>query len=231
MPERPERPPVIVFDLDGTLVDTAPDLVAALNAVAAGALPPITLAEGKRYVGHGIRAMVERAFAAHGKALAPANLDQLTEAFLAYYADHLVDQSRTYPGLDVALDRFTRAGWRPAVCTNKVERIARRLLELLGLAERFAAIAGSDTFGVRKPDPRHLTLTIHLAGGEPGRAVMVGDSMIDRATAAAAGVPFVGVSFGYDALRRDHLAGGAIIDDFAGLWRVVERIGGEPAAV
>jgi phosphoglycolate phosphatase len=223
-------PPTIVFDLDGTLVDTAEDLVATLNAVVVPeGIGRVELADGRTMVGHGARAMIESAFAAGGQTVAPGRLDRLMAAFLAHYGTHMADRSRPFPGVEDALDRFAAAGWRLAVCTNKQEAIARRLLELLGLARRFAAVTGQDTFGFRKPDPRHLTETIRRAGGAARRAVMVGDSLTDVDTAIAAAVPVVAVSFGYSAVPPAELGADALIGSFADLWDAVAGIAARQA--
>jgi phosphoglycolate phosphatase len=222
MADAPATPPTLVLDLDGTLVDTVEDLVAALNVIGSReGLPSISLIDGQAMVGHGIRTLIARAFAKHGRALSTAELDRLMEAFLAEYVGRMPGRSRVYPGAAQALDRFAAAGWRLAVCTNKYEASARRLLTLLGLADRLAAIVGQDTFGFRKPDPRHLTKTISAAGGDPSRAVMVGDSLTDVDTAIAAGVPMIAVSFGYSAMPVADLGAAAIIQDFAQLWDAV----------
>jgi phosphoglycolate phosphatase len=221
----PANSATLVFDLDGTLVDTAEDLVVALNFVAAReGLPNISLGDGRAMIGHGVRTLIARAFGTHGRALAPAELDRLTEVFLREYLAAMPGRSRAYPGVTAALDRFAAAGWRLAVCTNKSDASARRLLTLLGLANRFAVIAGPDTFGVRKPDPRHLTETIRAAGGDPNHAVMVGDSLTDVDTAIAADIPVIAVSFGYSAVPVAELSATAIIDDFAELWDAVAQL-------
>lgn len=190
--------PIIVFDLDGTLVDTAPDLLDSLNHCLDGVgVTRIREDEIRRYVGFGARTMIERAFSAHGKDLAPGQLDSLQERFIAHYADEMPGRSAPFPGAIAAVDRFAEAGYAVAVCTNKLEGLSVKLLDRLGLAQRFGAICGADTFTFRKPDPRHLTATIERAGGDPERAVMVGDSMTDIDTAKAAGIPVVAVDFGY----------------------------------
>jgi phosphoglycolate phosphatase len=188
---------VAAFDLDGTLVDTAGDLVATLNAVlTADGLAPVPFAKARATIGNGARAMLAAALAGDGIADV-ARLDRMTAAFMAYYADHLADTSLPFPGALAALDELAAGGWRLAICTNKFEATARSLLGRLGIGGRFATIAGQDTFGVRKPDPRHLTGTIERAGGEPGAAVMVGDSSIDAEAAEKAGVPIIFATFGY----------------------------------
>jgi phosphoglycolate phosphatase len=189
---------VLVFDLDGTLVDTAGDLVATLNAVLKSeGIAPVPFARARATIGNGGRAMLTAALADAGLAARAERLDRLTAAFMDYYGQHLADTSRPFPGAVEALDRFAAEGWRLAVCTNKLEGPARTLLDKLGAGQRFAVVAGQDTFGVRKPDPRHLTMTIDRAGGSLANAIMIGDSSIDADTARAAGVPMVFASFGY----------------------------------
>jgi phosphoglycolate phosphatase len=190
--------PIIVFDLDGTLVDTAPDLLESLNhALQVGGLSQTDRAMLRGFVGHGGRVMIERAFAAQGTPLEQEMLDQLLASFLEHYTSNIPGQSLPYPGVPEAIYRFLGAGYRLAVCTNKLERLSLSLLSGLGLDHHFGAICGADTFECRKPDPRHLTRTIAQAGGDPARAVMVGDSRTDIDTAKAAGIPVVAVDFGY----------------------------------
>ena len=203
--------PTIVFDLDGTLVDTAPDLVATLNTIfVREGLAPVDYASARNMVGGGARAMIERGLQAEGRKLAAAEIDRLFHDFIAHYGDHIADRSRPFEGIEAALDELAHRGCRLAVCTNKLERLSIRLLDALGLSQRFAAICGQDTFGVQKPDPEILRRTIGRAGGRPDVAVMVGDSATDIATARAAGLPVIGVEFGYSeppvaALRPDRL--------------------------
>ncbi len=211
--------PTLVLDLDGTLVDTARDLVQALNAVLAQeGVEPIPLAEAVTMVGHGARAMLRAGLIACGREPCAGQLDGLVARFLAYYSDHIADHSRPYPGVPDALDRFASAGWRMAVCTNKFEAAARLLLAKLGLADRFAAISGQDTFGVMKPDPRHLLETIRVAGGRPEFAVMVGDSGVDADTARGAGIPVVLVKFGYSQVPVATLGADRLIDNYGELF-------------
>src|SRR6266481_1195306 len=162
----------IVFDLDGTLVDTARDLI-----------------------GGGVKRLIERGLSLQGRACAADDIDRLFKDYVAHYAAHIADRSRPFPGLAGALDRL--AHHRLAVCTNKLEWLSVRLLDALGLSARFTAICGQDTFGVQKPDPEVLRRTIRAAGGDLADAVMVGDSATDIRTARAAGVPVVAVDFGY----------------------------------
>lgn len=190
--------PVIVFDLDGTLIDTAPDLLDSLNhCLQRIDVPEVRPAEVARFVGFGGRTMIERACKAHGRPLLEAELDALYDLFLEHYAAGMPGRSRPFPGAVAALSRFSDAGFLCAVCTNKQEQLSKRLLDALGLVPRFAAICGADTFSHRKPDPRHLLDTIERSGGDRERALMVGDSRTDIDTAKAAGIPVVAVDFGY----------------------------------
>jgi phosphoglycolate phosphatase len=190
--------PIVVFDLDGTLVDTAPDLLDSLNhSLLAGGAAMTDTKGFHQFVGHGGRVMIERAYAAQKRMLEQAEHDRLFDLFLDHYGQNIPGQSQPYPGVTSALARLAPAGYLLAVCTNKTEAFSKRLLEGLGLAGQFSAICGSDTFAFRKPDPRHLVETIALAGGDAGRAIMVGDSQTDIDTAKAAGIPVVAVDFGY----------------------------------
>lgn len=190
--------PTIVFDLDGTLVDTAPDLVATLNVVfKREGVPPVPYETARMLIGGGAKGMIARGLAAEGHKVTPARLDAFFEHFIAYYSEHIADHSRPFPGLLPALDHLGKNGYRLAVCTNKLERLSVQLLTALGLADRFAAICGQDTFGVQKPNPVILQRTIATAGGREDLAIMIGDSVTDIRTARAAALPVIAVDFGY----------------------------------
>ena len=190
--------PLLVFDLDGTLIETAPDLVDTLNVVfAREGLAPVPFETARNFIGGGARAMIARGMEAEGRVLPPAKLEEMFSEFLDYYAEHVADRSHPFPGLIDALDQLAAGGHRFAVCTNKLERLSRLLLDALALSHRFEAICGQDTFGVQKPDPEVLRRTIHAAGGDPQRSIMIGDSVTDIRTARAAGVPVIAVDFGY----------------------------------
>jgi phosphoglycolate phosphatase len=210
--------PTIVFDLDGTLVDTAPDLVATLNTILARrSLPPVAYADARNMVGGGARMMLERGLAAAGVTLPTAEVDGLVADFIAHYSDHIADASRPFDGVEAALDIFADHGWQLAVCTNKLEWLSVRLLDRLGLANRFAAICGADTFGVSKPNPAILRGTIERAGGRVEHAVMVGDSITDIATARAISIPVVAVDFGYTETPVTQLGPDRVISSFVAL--------------
>jgi phosphoglycolate phosphatase len=190
--------PTIVYDLDGTLADTAEDLVATLNhLLGREGLAPLPVESAGSLLGAGARALIKRGFSAAGRSLNSHEIEALFADYLRYYEVHIVDRTRLYPGVDEALTAFARAGWRQAVCTNKIESLARLLITKLGIAQRFAFVCGQDTFGVAKPDAKPLLETIAASGGSRKRAIMVGDSETDIKTARAAGVPVIAVDFGY----------------------------------
>lgn len=190
--------PLIVFDLDGTLVDTAPDLVGALNFVLQReGLPLVPVASARTMIGAGARKLIERGLEIEGRAMSVADIDRLTVDFIAYYRDHIADASLPFDGLHASLDNLEEQGFRFAVCTNKLEGLSKLLLAKLEMTGRFAAICGADTFGVSKPDPTILRQTVAQAGGDMSRAIMVGDSGPDVGVARRAGVPVIGVTFGY----------------------------------
>jgi phosphoglycolate phosphatase len=193
----------IVFDLDGTLVNTAPDLINALNDVLTRHGHAAVTAEAVRAsVGLGARVMIEEALRRSG---VTDDVDGMLAEFLIHYEANIARESRPFPGAVAALEALASGGARLAVRTNKREYLSRRLLQALELEGYFSAIAGPDTFAVAKPDPGHLTGVIALAGGTPSRAVMVGDSAVDVRTAKAASVPVILVSFGYAASPLDGL--------------------------
>ena len=214
--------PLLVFDLDGTLADTAADLVATLNWILTReGLATVTMEEARQMVGLGARALIARGFAAAGKVVPKDHLEQLFLDFLAYYEDNIAVHTRLFEGVGPALDRFEAAGWRFAVCTNKAEHPSRKLLAALGIDTRFQAICGQDTFAWCKPDARALLSTIERAGGLPARAVMVGDSKTDISTAQNARIPVVAVDFGYTDVPVAECGPDKIISHFDELWAAV----------
>ena len=215
---------VIAFDLDGTLVDTAPDLIGALNEVLAEQeLPALPVFAARNLVGRGAKALIERGFAAAGRTLDTDQTPALVERYLSVYRGRISRESLPFEGLEPALDRLSALGARLAVCTNKRTDLSLALLDALKLTSRFEAVIGSDMVA-QKPDPRLLYLAIERAGGTKDRALFVGDSYVDHATARAAGVPIVGVSFGYveAPLRPEDFD--AMIDRYADLPSVAERL-------
>jgi phosphoglycolate phosphatase len=217
--------PTIVFDLDGTLVDTAPDLIDTLNVILARHdVAPVAFNEARTMIGAGVKPLLQRALASKGLRLSPAAIDAMFAEYLELYAEHIADRSLPFPGLNDALDSLAARGCRLAVCTNKLEWLSVRLLDALGLSRRFVAICGQDTFTMRKPDPDMLRLTIARAGGDTGHAVMVGDSMTDVATARAASIPVVAVDFGYTDTPPHELGADRLISHFDALPEAVRQL-------
>ena len=210
-------PKTIVFDLDGTLVDTGPDLTASLNhALAALGRPQVDAATVRHLVGHGARALIERGLALSGGG-ADAQIARALPIFLDYYAANIAVGSRAFDGAEAALDALAARGAILAICTNKPVSLSRALIASLGWETRFAANLGGDSLDVRKPDPRHVLATIAAAGGVPERTVFVGDSIVDVAAARAARVPVVAVSFGFADRPAADLGADAVIDHFDAL--------------
>jgi phosphoglycolate phosphatase len=187
-----------VFDLDGTLVDTAADLIAATNRTLASLrLAPTPAPVLRPVVSFGARSMLEAGLLHHRVSKSAAEVDALLNAFLSDYARNIAVDSRPYPGAIAALERLKSQGARLAVCTNKREHLARKLLAELRMNSLFDSVTGGDTLPVRKPDPGHLIGTVILADGDLGNCVMVGDSEVDVRTSKSAGIPVIGVNFGY----------------------------------
>lgn len=205
----------IAFDLDGTLVDSAPDLVATLNAILGEeGLPPLGFEDARRFIGHGARRMLERGFEARGLEIDPQRMDILWARFIAHYSPRSADLTRPYPGVAATLERLQSAGARLTVCTNKLTDLSTPILEALGLAQYFDAVVGRDLAPAAKPDARHLIAAVEAAGGRMDRAVMVGDASTDAGAARAAGVPLVLVSFGYTEIPVAELGADELIDHF-----------------
>jgi phosphoglycolate phosphatase len=215
----------VIFDLDGTMIDTAPDLIAATNHV----LGRIGLAAVEEHiiqpaVAIGAKAMIQAAMTQRGQATDPDMLSAMTQQFIEFYGENIAVRSRVFPGFRDALAQLRHEGARLGVCTNKRHSLTLRLLAELGLDRSFDAIAGADYLPVRKPDAGHLLGTIALAGGDPARAVMIGDSATDAAAARNANVPFVAVSFGYHDGPVEGLKPDVAIDSFEELVPALRRI-------
>jgi phosphoglycolate phosphatase len=224
-PIRPLAGAVIAFDLDGTLVDTAQDLVGALNTVLhEQGLPPLPLAVARVMVGRGARALIQQGFAAAGEPLDAADTQPLFERFIDIYRARIADESRPFEGCEAALDDLSAAGAILAVCTNKRTDLSLALLDALGLTDRFAAVIGADLAPAPKPDASHLLATIAAAHGSPARALMVGDSASDVGSARAAAIPSIVVTFGYTEIPAAELGGDHLIDRFADLPPLARRL-------
>lgn len=209
-----------LFDLDGTLADTAPDLVGALNdGLTHWGLPTVPYEAARRTAGAGGRALIALGYRSAGVALNAADLEARIPEFLELYAARLTRESRLFDGALDAVDALAADGWRIGVCTNKPHDLAVRFLEELGVANRFHAIvgAGAEGLSARKPDARHVSVTATRAGAAPARSVLVGDTITDRDAARNAGTPVVLATFGYALQSLDDLAPDAVFDAFAAL--------------
>lgn len=206
---------LVIFDLDGTLADTSPDIAAAVNRMLDDfGRAPLPAEKIRGLIGDGAKNLLRKALAATGGA-DDAVVEQAYPVYLDHYARNICGGTLPFPGVGHALDGLAAAGARLAICTNKPERLTSLLLDALGWTERFAATVCGDTFAVRKPDPLPLRETIARAGG--GRAAFVGDSPIDAETARAADLPFVAVSFGFRDVPVAALGADAVIDSYEDL--------------
>lgn len=214
--------PTLVLDLDGTLADTNRDLIPVLNrATKAYGLDPIGLAEVGHIVGHGAKAMIVKAFAYHNQELPDDMLEELFANFLVDYEENICVDTVLFDGVLDALSEFEQDGWKLAVCTNKMEHLAVKLLKSLEIFDRFAAVTGGDTFIMRKPDPAHIIKTIEMAGGRADAAVMVGDSITDINGAKAGNIPVVAVTFGYTDTPVEELSPDRVISHYRELKEAV----------
>ena len=218
--------PLIVFDLDGTLVDSAPDLIDSLNVILGReGHAPLSVEAGRKLVGAGGRALIKRGLDVSGASVSDARLEEMFAAYLACYDDHITDKTTFYPGAEAALDRLAEAGWDLAILTNKYERPAVKLIAALGATSRFKAICGQDTFPICKPNAAALHLTIEKAGGDPTRSIMVGDTITDVSTAKNAGRPVIAVDFGYADRPVASMDPNRVISHFDALFAAVESFG------
>ena len=213
---------VVVFDLDGTLANTAPDLTDALNWMLARlGRHELPLGKVLTMIGRGTRILVEQGLAATGP-LTPALVENALPLFFDYYELHLADRTLPYEGVERSLDQLLTRGAKLALCTNKPERFSRKLVAAFGWSEKFVSVVAGDTLRSRKPDPRPLLEAIRQAGG--GRAVFVGDSIIDIETARAADLPCVAVTFGFRDRPAEALGATKLINHFDQLVPALEEL-------
>lgn len=209
----------VAFDLDGTLVDTAPDLLGALNHVLTDAgLRPVDLPTVATLIGSGARAMMEKGFGIQDITLPAAEMDAAFEKFIAYYVANIAVGSRPFEGCVPALDTLLEAGATLCVCTNKRQDLSEQLIGELGITSRFAAILGADRATNKKPHADHVFEAVRAAGGDPARALFVGDSRTDERAARNAGLPFVFVTFGYEQETVEEIAPDVTIGHYSELF-------------
>ncbi len=217
----------VIYDLDGTLIDSAQDMrVAVSNVLADHGLPPVSDEDVRIFMGQGSKITMGKAFAKHGRSLDDAALSAVTREFVRYYEADPVSHTTAFDGVAEVVARFARLGLKQGVCTNKFEKPSRMILEHLKLMPPISDVAGADTFPVRKPDPKHILLLVERMGGDPGRAVMIGDSIHDVQAAHAAGLPAVLVSWGYTARPASELGAEAVIERFDALPDTLSQLAG-----
>jgi phosphoglycolate phosphatase len=215
---------LLLFDLDGTLIDSVPDLTNALNEILRDrGYGPLTAEEVKPMVGDGVPVLVARAFAARGGSTEEAA--ELLPHYIAFYEANATRETRPYPGVRDTLVELRRRGYRTAICTNKLQRATVRVLRELELEDLFDGIAGGDKYAVRKPDAGHLLELIRELGGEAERAAMIGDSENDAAAGHAAGLPVLLLRYGYCKCQPESLGPAAVVDSFGELPRALEKLG------
>lgn len=216
----------LVFDLDGTLADTAEDLVAALNAALESAgYGPVPLELARPQAGHGSAALIRLGLMFHGIDPAEAPLETMRATFLRHYEANITTFSRPYPAVTETLQMLKQSGWKLAVCTNKPEDLARKLLDELSMTGLFDSIVGGNTYPRPKPDSLPVLGAIRRAGGEPCKAVMIGDTATDIAAARAAQIPVIAVDFGYASVPVADLRPDCVISNFSDLLPALETMG------
>lgn len=215
----------IVFDLDGTLVDTAPDLLNATNHVLELAgRDPISLPQIRGIIGSGAKAMMREGFKLTGDSADEARIDALWDPFIEHYKANITAESHLFAGCSAVLLALQNAGAILAVCTNKQKVLADQVLDELGIADLFQACLGADSVPERKPNGDHILLTIDAAGGDRNKAIMIGDSETDEKAAQDAGLPFIFVPFGYGPGTRDQVFAAATVEDYSTMVAAIEQI-------
>lgn len=222
----------VAFDLDGTLVETHEDLVGTLNRMLVKhGLPEAPMESASELIGGGARALLQHGFERAGASWNEAHAPALFEEFLADYVEHIADHSKPFPGVVETLERLAARGAILCVATNKRTDLSDILLERLELTRHFAAIVGPDKVSARKPSGAHLIEAVQMAGGDPARAVMVGDAAPDTGAARDAGLPCIVCTFGYSPIPHDDLGGTVLIDRFDEIEGLVAGFAAQPAAL
>ncbi len=222
-PKRATSAATIIFDLDGTIADTAGDLIRAANAALISEGFPAAPADAiKKGVGYGSKAMLQSALSALGREAGATQLQRLAGRLLAHYEANIAVETRLYPGFEEVAISLRNSGAKLLLCTNKWEKLTWRLLSALGIATLFDAVAGRDTFPFHKPDPRHITELVRIAGGNLTTSLMVGDSEADVEAARGAGIPVIVTAFGYAANPASTLGADGIMTHFGGLPAMIQ---------
>lgn len=216
----------LIFDLDGTLVDTAPDLMAATNhTMKLAGRPAINGAQFRQFVGHGSMTLIKLGLGVSGPLPSDADLKHFQKLFLDYYGDNIATHSKVFDGVLQLLDKARAAGLKLGVCTNKVEGLSHKLLNEIGLAKYFTAVVGGDTLPIMKPNPAPYLEVARRLGVEAAHSMMFGDSETDIRTAQNVGVPVIAVSFGYTPAHVSTFAPTYVIDHYDQAWPLVKAYG------
>ena len=219
-----DTPRTLVFDLDGTLINSAPDLAAALNKVLTEATrEQVTLHQVTQMIGDGVSKLVERGFAATGGA--PDDPGHQLDRFHHHYNNASADLTSLYPGVRETLEALADTGHRMALCTNKPAQATAAVLDAFALAQFFEAVAGGDTFSVRKPSPGHLLDLLRQMDVDPEHAVMIGDSPNDVQVAVNAAVPVIAVSYGYRRVPAEEMGADILIEHFHQVPEALQQLG------
>ena len=218
------EPRDLIFDLDGTLIDSAPDLAHALNRLLDElGRPPLDVAAVRRLIGDGAPELVRRAIVAGGATADPAAMPALFERYRGFYLETATRSTQAYPGVTETLAALRAAGHRMVVCTNKFQTPTVKILDHLDLSRFFDGVAGGDATPARKPDPRHLLAALALAGRGPGNAIMIGDGINDVGAAKAAGIPVLLLDSGYGEIPAAQLGGDDLLAVFSDIPQALER--------
>lgn len=219
-------PKAVIFDLDGTLVDTAPDIMLALNQVLAErSLPPYDVAVVRTLIGGGVPKLLERAFRPYARTTEQAGATALVKRFMELYAPRSTEETRLYEGVEAELVRLHESGILCGVCTNKPGAVSRRILEAFGIARYVQSVVGGDAGLPKKPDSAPMLRALRELNVRPADAVSVGDSGVDVALARAVGMPIIVVSYGYSKAPPSQLGGDIVIDRFEQLQAAFVRLG------
>lgn len=215
-------PQAIVWDLDGTLIDSAPDLCLALNAVLAeSGCEAIEVQSVRPMIGNGVPKLVERGYKACGRQLSGAELDEVVKRFMAYYSADPTAHTRLYPGVAETLAKLAAAGVKQGVCTNKPEKVTRSILLGLNIDRYFSGVVGGDTTDARKPDPKPLQFCIELMEASVSNTIMIGDSAVDAGAARALRVPIGLVAHGYRHTDLASIDADFLIEDIASVPEIL----------
>jgi len=223
----PDTRPDLIFDLDGTLIDSAPDIAHALNRLLGElGLRSLDIATVRSLVGDGAPELMRKAFTIAGGDIAPADIPPLFERYRAYYLENATRLTRPYPGVPETLAALRHSGHRMVVCTNKIQKPTLKILEFFDLMKFFGGVLGGDVTPARKPDPRHLLAALALVDGNPGEAVMIGAGINDARAAQAAGVPLLILDSGYGEIPARDLGGTMLLESFSEIPEALRRLNG-----